>query len=74
MDDIDPRRRAFGAQLRALRARSGQTQVQAAAAVGIYPTHFSEIERGNSNVTLDNILKLADHFRVTPASLLEPEP
>lgn len=58
-----------GQRVRELRRRAGETQAETASAVGISRPYLSEVENG-ANVTLAVIYGLAEHFGVTPASLL----
>lgn len=62
--------RRVGKRLRGLRRAAGETQAHAAAAVGISRQYLSEAEAG-ANVTLEVIYRLAAHFGVPPASLLD---
>lgn len=74
--DIDPDagRRSFGRRVRTLRLATGLSQEQLAEDAGLHRTYVSSLERGQRNVGLDNILKLASALGVPPASLFEGEP
>lgn len=50
----------FGARLRAARRENGWTQERLAEAAGLHFTYVSSVERGERNVSLRNILRLAD--------------
>lgn len=61
---------AFGERLRALRLERGPSQIALADSVDMSPRHLGGIERGEANVTLDLIVRLADGLGVEPADLL----
>lgn len=63
-------RQEFGRNLRRLRGARGLTQEELAAASGLNRTYVGSIERGERNVSLINIHKLAEAIGVTPAELL----
>lgn len=69
----DDGRRFFGLRVRALRLEAGLSQEQLAEHAGLHRTYVSSLERGQRNVGLDNILKLASALGVAPASLFEGE-
>lgn len=68
------RREAFGAQVRALRLDRGWSQEDLAEAAGMHRTYIGSLERGQRNVSLDNIWRLADVFGVLPGELLPEAP
>ena len=49
-------------RLRALRLMRGWTQEELADACGLHRTYVSMVERGQCNIGLDNLEKLADAF------------
>lgn len=63
------RRRAFGLRVRELRAERGHSQEGFAALVGIHRTYIGSVERGERNISLDNIHAIADALGV-PARVL----
>jgi transcriptional regulator with XRE-family HTH domain len=63
----------FGRRLRNLRHEQGLSQMALAHAVGLHPTYISGIERGERNVSLVNIHRLAIGLRVTPAVFFPEE-
>jgi transcriptional regulator with XRE-family HTH domain len=69
----DPREplRLLGAKVRALRKQRGLSQEALAAEAGFDRTYVSLVERGQRNIALLNILRLARALNVHPASLLE---
>ena len=66
-------RHEFGRNLRRLRSARGLTQEELAAASGLNRTYVGSIERGERNVSLINIHKLAAAIGVPPAELLAGE-
>lgn len=66
-------RAAFGDRVRALRRAKGISQEDLAVMTGLHRTYVSSLERGQRNVGLDNILRLAAALEVRPAALFEPD-
>ena len=52
-------RRAFGERLRDLRRPTGMSQEALAAKAGLHRTYVGSVERGERNISLDNIHALA---------------
>ncbi|HEX3748063.1 MAG TPA: helix-turn-helix transcriptional regulator [Bryobacteraceae bacterium] len=50
---------ALGERIRELRRAAGYSQESFADHVGIHRTYGGELERGEANVTLENLLKIA---------------
>ena len=69
MGDLD--RKRFGKRIRTLRLAKGWTQEELANQSGLHPTYVGGIERGERNVGLENILKLARALGLRPAALFE---
>lgn len=69
-DGGDPRA-SFGDRLRSLRAEKGLSQEQLADRSGLNRTYVGSVERGERNVSLLNIYKLAAALGVAPSSLLD---
>ena len=67
----DQERKRFGKRVRILRLAKGWTQEELASRSGLHSTYVGGIERGERNVGLDNILKLARALAVRPADLFE---
>jgi transcriptional regulator with XRE-family HTH domain len=67
--DQDVRRR-FGLTLKRLRAAKGLSQEALALEAGLNRTYVGSVERGERNVSLINIHKLARALRVSPKELL----
>lgn len=49
----------FGKRIRSLRLEKGLSQEELADKVGLHRTYIGAIERGEQNVSIDNIAKLA---------------
>lgn len=62
-------RETFGRRVRQLRLAKGFTQEVLAEKAGLHPTYIGSIERGERNVGLDNILKLARALDEPPSAL-----
>ncbi|WP_231511640.1 helix-turn-helix domain-containing protein [Chondromyces apiculatus] len=62
----------FGRNLRRLRTSAGLSQEELAARSGLHRTYVSSVERGNRNVSLENIFALAEALKCEPRDLLAP--
>ncbi len=62
--------RRFGESLREHRHRCGLSQEKLAAKAGIDRTYVGSAERGERNVALINIVRLAEALDISPAQLL----
>jgi transcriptional regulator with XRE-family HTH domain len=60
----------FGARLRKRRQALGWTQERLAEEVGLHFTYIGSVERGERNVSLLNIVKLAESVGVDPGDLV----
>lgn len=67
MDCTD--RLRFGERIRQLRLAKTWSQEDLAARAGLHPTYIGGIERGERNLGLDNILKLARALDEHPSAL-----
>jgi transcriptional regulator with XRE-family HTH domain len=61
---------AFGAALRSLRAERGYSQESFAARAGIDRSYYGAIERGEFNVSLETMIKLAGALEVPAEEIL----
>jgi len=59
-------------QVKLLRVRQRLSQHQLAERVAVSQFYIGKIERGDGNLTLDVLCKLATTFGVPPARLLQP--
>ena len=57
--------------VRRLRLEAGLSQELLAAKCGFHRTYISQVEREQSNMTLDNLQRIAEVLEVGPAKLLE---
>lgn len=65
----------LGANLRSLRQKEGLSQEAFADLLGVHRTYMGGLERGERNVTLRTVERLADRLGVSPDLLLQlPEP
>ncbi len=62
----------FGSRIRELRHAAGFSQETLADKAGLHPTHISLIERGQRQVRLETIEKLALALRTQPAEMMPP--
>lgn len=60
----------FGARLRAARTTAGLSQMALAERAGLHFTYVSSVERGERNVSLENIVRLAAAAGVNPGELV----
>lgn len=67
-------RSRFGERVRQLRLAKGWSQEELAARSRLHPTYIGGIERGERNVGLDNILKLAGALDEHPSALFADFP
>jgi transcriptional regulator with XRE-family HTH domain len=70
---ITKRRKAFGARVRHLRTAQALSQEALAHRAGLDRTYVGSVERGERNISLDNIWLLADTLHVHPSELLDAE-
>ena len=62
-------KKIFGARVRALRTKKGWSQEDFAFECGLHRTYIGAVERGERNVSLENIKKIADTFKIDMAEL-----
>ncbi len=59
----------FGRAVRRLRTAREYSQESFADAIGVHRTFMGTVERGETNISLDNIARIAKGLRVTMAEL-----
>ncbi len=62
---------AFGARVRALRKAAGFSQEDFALEIGLDRTYMGGVERGERNLALLNIRKIATGLKLTESKLLD---
>jgi transcriptional regulator with XRE-family HTH domain len=60
----------FGEKVRAERKSQGLSQEELAAKAGVHRTYIGMVERGEKNITLVNICKIASALNVQASDLL----
>jgi transcriptional regulator with XRE-family HTH domain len=70
INETDPRK-LLGARLAKLRKERGWSQEQLALESGIARSYLGGIERGQRNIALLNICKLADTLGIEPSELMK---
>ncbi len=62
----------FAANVRRVRREQGLTQEKLAEAADLHPNYVSSVERGERNISIRNIERIAHALGVSMASLLTP--
>lgn len=60
----------MGVAVRRLREKTGLSQEALADTVGVHRTFIGTVERGETNISLDNLQRIARALKVTPSALL----
>ncbi len=66
-----PAKTLFGRTVRTLREARGYSQEELAERAGLHRNYVGGIERGERNVALENIVKLAKALSIRPGELFE---
>jgi len=61
----------FGRRLATLRKAKGWSQEQLALHSGLARSYLGGVERGQRNIALENIVKLAHTLEITPSGLMD---
>ncbi len=67
----DPRRKALGKKIMALRAEQGLSQEKFAMMIDTYQSHIWHIENGDVNITIDLLFRIADGLGVHVGDLID---
>ncbi|MDQ3153865.1 MAG: helix-turn-helix domain-containing protein [Actinomycetota bacterium] len=67
---VSPDAQTFGERVRTRRQELGWSQEQLAEACGAHWTFIGQVERGRRNISLHNILKIAEGLQLDPAELV----
>jgi transcriptional regulator with XRE-family HTH domain len=65
--------RTVGESLRAIRAERGLSQEAFATVLGVHRTYMGGLERGERNLTLKSLERLAGRLNLDPLSLLSAD-
>ncbi|WP_150620635.1 helix-turn-helix domain-containing protein [Pandoraea horticolens] len=68
--DVEGHLSALGSAIRALRTSRGYSQEALALATGIDRSHMGRIERGERNLTLLNLIRIAQAIDCKPSDIL----
>jgi transcriptional regulator with XRE-family HTH domain len=68
---MKPLRTRLGLAVRRLRQRAGYSQESFADACGLHRTYMGSVERGERNISLDNIQKIAAALGISLSQLFE---
>lgn len=63
----------FGERVRTIRSEKGISQEALAATAGLHRTYVSSVERGERNVSLSTIERLAEALEISMADLMPPD-
>lgn len=63
----------FGEKVRSYRKNLGISQERLAEISGLHRTYIGSIERGEQNISLKNIVKVAHALGISPAALLQED-
>jgi transcriptional regulator with XRE-family HTH domain len=66
-------RQSFGQRIKELRLRCGWTQEELTERSGLHPNYVGQVERGEKNISLENIAKLAHGLHVELSLLFQFE-
>jgi transcriptional regulator with XRE-family HTH domain len=62
-----------GRNLRAYREGQGLSQEAMADVLGVHRTYMGGVERGERNLTLKSLERIAERIGISPLALLEPQ-
>lgn len=62
---------SLGEALRLRRSKAGYSQEGFAAEVGLHRTYIGAVERGERNITVKNLVRIAEALEISPSLLLK---
>jgi len=68
--DSKQMQRSIGRVIQARRSRLGYSQESFADAIGVHRTYVGSVERGERNVTLKNLLVIADGLKMPLSTMI----
>jgi len=71
MDNLNKELKRLGSRLKFFRKEKGFTQERLANKSGLYEKYYSEIERGNRNISFKNLLKITNGLEVSLRDLFD---
>ncbi|QLL08985.1 helix-turn-helix transcriptional regulator [Mycobacterium vicinigordonae] len=71
---VTPATREFGRRVAARRHELGLSQERASEIVGVHWTYLGQVERGRRNLSLHNILKIAQGLQIDAGELVSGLP
>jgi transcriptional regulator with XRE-family HTH domain len=66
--------RSIGDRIRRLRQKNGWSQEEFAALCGLHRTYMGHVERGEKNLSLSTMMRIADGLGIVPTELFKPMP
>ena len=70
--EVGELQRRVGQNLRSYRRERGLSQEAFADEIGVHRTYMGGLERGERNITLKSLERIAERIEVDPLSLLRP--
>lgn len=64
-------KKQLGENLRGLRLKAGLSQEELADLSSLHRTYIGSVERGERNISLENIIQLSRSLHISPADLLK---
>jgi transcriptional regulator with XRE-family HTH domain len=71
---VSDARKVFASRLRQIRQVQGLSQEELADRAGLHRTYVGSVERGERNISVDNIERLAKALEIDIIELLKEEP
>ncbi len=68
---VTPTRKQFGRRLRELRKKAGLSQEELGFRAKVHRTYVGSVERGEQNISVDNVHKLAKALKISPEAFFK---